>query len=203
VSGRSIAELDRLFVPLHLAIAGQHGAELRHADGKTEVDRPRIAAVATARGALAALASQNHGLYFEDKGAALAVHYRRVPQLGPLVERTLQDVARRSGGEFAMQTGKMVRELVPHGKNKGGAIAEFMREPPFAGRIPVFLGDDMTDEDGFALVGKIAGPRDQGGAWREHCAAPDRRRARGAALALGVRRLARDARELSALRAGR
>jgi trehalose 6-phosphate phosphatase len=157
VSGRSIAELDRLFVPLHLAIAGQHGAELRHADGKTEVDRPRIAAVATARGALAALASQNHGLYFEDKGAALAVHYRRVPQLGPLVERTLQDVARRSGGEFAMQTGKMVRELVPHGKNKGGAIAEFMREPPFAGRIPVFLGDDMTDEDGFALVGKIAG----------------------------------------------
>jgi trehalose 6-phosphate phosphatase len=56
-----------------------------------------------------------------------------------------------------LQNGKMVWELVPHGKNKGGAIAELMREPPFAGRVPVFVGDDVTDEDGFSLVAKMSG----------------------------------------------
>ncbi|HTL26826.1 MAG TPA: trehalose-phosphatase [Burkholderiales bacterium] len=157
VSGRSVIELDRLFTPLHLAIAGQHGAEIRHANGKTDLDRPRTAAAAAARRALAALAESQAGLYFEDKGVALAVHYRRAPQLGPLVERTLSEVARQSRGEFVMQTGKMVRELVPHGKSKGGAIAAFMREPPFAGRLPVFLGDDVTDEGGFAVVSQLSG----------------------------------------------
>ncbi len=157
VSGRSVSELDRLFAPLHLAVAGQHGAELRHANGKTDLERVRIPAAATARGALAALTTRHPGLYFEDKGVALAVHYRRVPQLEALVERTIGEVARRSAGEFVMQNGKMVRELVPHGKNKGGAIAQLMREPPFAGRTPVFLGDDVTDEEGFALVRKLSG----------------------------------------------
>lgn len=157
VSGRSVGELDRLFAPLHLAIAGQHGAELRHANGKTDLERPLIAAAAAARRALAALAARNEGLYFEDKGVALAVHYRRVPQLESLVERTIGEVARSSAGEFVMQQGKMVRELVPHGKNKGGAIAQLMRESPFSGRIPIFVGDDVTDEEGFALVGRLAG----------------------------------------------
>jgi len=157
VSGRSVIELDRLFAPLHLAIAGQHGAEIRHVNGNTDLDQPRIAAAEAARSALAALAARHAGLYFEDKGVALAVHYRRAPQLGPLVERTLSEVARQSGGEFVMQTGKMVRELVPHGKSKGGAIAAFMREPPFVGRTPVFLGDDVTDEGGFAVVSQLSG----------------------------------------------
>src|SRR5262245_61096273 len=157
VSGRSLIELDRLFAPLHLAIAGQHGAEIRHVNGKTDLDRPRIAAAAAARTVLSALAKRHEGLYFEDKGVALAVHYRRIPQLGPLVERTVSEIARQSGGEFVMQTGKMVRELVPHGKSKGGAIAAFMREPPFAGRTPVFLGDDVTDEGGFAVVSQLSG----------------------------------------------
>jgi len=157
VSGRSVSELDRLFSPLHLAIAGQHGAELRHANGKTDLERARIAATASARSALGALAARHPGLYFEDKGVALAVHYRRVPQLESMVEQAVGDVARRSSGEFVVQNGKMVRELVPHGKNKGGAIAQLMREPPFAGRTPVFLGDDVTDEDGFKLVRRLSG----------------------------------------------
>jgi len=157
VSGRCVLDLDRLFAPLHLTIAGQHGAEIRHASGEMTLERPALAAGKFARVALAALAAQHPGLYFEDKGAALAVHFRRAPQLGPIVRRTLDGVARRSDGEFLLQDGKMVWELVPHGKNKGGAIAELMNEAPFAGRIPVFIGDDLTDERGFAFVQDLKG----------------------------------------------
>ena len=152
VSGRSVADLDRLFAPLHLATAGQHGAELRHTSGAIALERPAPAAGESARETLAALSARHEGLYFEDKGAALAVHYRRAPELASMVRRVLGEVARHSNGEFLLQDGKMVWELVPHGKNKGGAIAEFMVEAPFAGRIPVFIGDDATDEHGFALV---------------------------------------------------
>jgi trehalose 6-phosphate phosphatase len=156
VSGRSVSELDDLFRPLHLSIAGQHGAECRHATGEMDVDRAGIE-TEFARSALAAFARRDPGLYFEDKGVTLAMHYRHAPHLEALVERTLADLARRSGGELTLQTGKMVRELVPHGKNKGGAIAQFMTEPPFADRLPVFIGDDDTDEHGFALVNRMRG----------------------------------------------
>lgn len=155
ISGRTIRDLDRLFAPLCLAAAGQHGAERRHPDGMVEIERSR--ADRLARDALASLAAQHAGLYFEDKGATLAVHYRHAPELQGLVESTLGSIARRSRGEWTLQTGKMVRELVPHGKNKGGAIAAFLHEPPFADRTAVFIGDDDTDEHGFALVRKLGG----------------------------------------------
>jgi trehalose 6-phosphate phosphatase len=156
VSGRSVAELDDLFSPLHLSIAGQHGAECRHASGEMDVDRAGVD-TEFARNELAAFALRDKGLYFEDKGVTLAMHYRHAPHMETLVERTLVELARRSDGEFTLQTGKMVRELVPHGKNKGGAIAQFMTEAPFAGRVPVFIGDDDTDERGFALVNQMRG----------------------------------------------
>jgi len=155
ISGRSIRDLDRLFAPLALAAAGQHGAERRHWNGSVETDRSR--ADRFARDALASLAAEHPGLLFEDKGATLAMHYRHAPQLQGLVESTLGAIARRSAGEWTLQSGKMVRELVPHGKNKGGAIAAFLHEPPFVGRIPVFIGDDDTDEHGFALVRRLGG----------------------------------------------
>lgn len=155
ISGRSIGDLDRLFAPLNLAAAGQHGAERRHADGSREVERS--SADDFARETLASLAQRHPGLLFEDKGVTLAMHYRHAPRLQGLVESTLGRIARRSAGEWTLQTGKMVRELVPHGKNKGGAIAAFLHEPPFAERVPVFIGDDDTDEHGFALVRRLGG----------------------------------------------
>jgi trehalose 6-phosphate phosphatase len=155
ISGRSIGDLDRLFAPLVLAAAGQHGAERRHENGAIDIDRSRTSRFA--RETLAALAGQHPGLLFEDKGATLAMHYRHAPELQGLVESTLGAIARRSAGEWTLQTGKMVRELVPHGRNKGGAIAAFLHEPPFADRVPVFIGDDDTDEHGFALVRRLRG----------------------------------------------
>jgi trehalose 6-phosphate phosphatase len=157
VSGRPVADLDRLFAPLRLAAAGQHGAERRGAGGESVLERPGAGALAAARAALAALAARHPELLVEDKGAALAVHYRRAPHLEPAVERALGAIAGASGGDYALQPGKMVRELVPHGRNKGGAIAAFLREPPFAGRTAVFIGDDLSDEHGFAFVNAIGG----------------------------------------------
>lgn len=157
VSGRSVADLDRLFAPLRLAAAGQHGAERRGASGARVLAPPADSALAQARAALAALAARHPQLLVEDKGAALAVHFRGAPHLEPAVERALGDLAAASAGEFALQRGKMVRELVPRGSDKGGAIAAFLREPPFAGRVAVFIGDDLSDEHGFALVNRIGG----------------------------------------------
>jgi trehalose 6-phosphate phosphatase len=157
VSGRSIAELDALFAPLALPIAGQHGSERRRATREVLLERPSSGALAEARDALETLAKRNPGLLFEDKGLALAMHFRNAPHLEPLVERTLGEVAQSSAGEFGLQRGKMVLELVPHGKNKGSAIAEYMCEAPFAGRVPVFVGDDITDEHGFVLVNGLGG----------------------------------------------
>ena len=157
VSGRSITELDRLFAPLRLALAGQHGAERRSAAGEFHVESAASGALAYARGALAALSERNPGVLLEDKGLALAVHFRGAPGLEPLVERSLDEIVVRSAGGLALQRGKMVLELVPHGRNKGSAIAEYMREPPFAGRTAVFIGDDSADEPGFALVNGLGG----------------------------------------------
>jgi trehalose 6-phosphate phosphatase len=93
----------------------------------------------------------------ENKGMTLALHYRRAPELGELAAREMHGIAERLGDGFEMQTGKLVYEIKPSGKNKGSAIAEFMREPPFAGRLPVFIGDDLTDEHGFEVVNRLGG----------------------------------------------
>ena len=87
---------------------------------------------------------------------AVAVHYRQVPDLEPLVRAAVADVLRDAIGLEALP-GKMVIEIKPAGVDKGGAIAAFMRSPPFAGRLPLFAGDDVTDEAGFTVVRELGG----------------------------------------------
>jgi trehalose 6-phosphate phosphatase len=96
-------------------------------------------------------------LLLEDKGTALAVHYRAAPQLQSLVEAEMARLAKPLESRFVLRKGKCVLELAPAGFSKRAAIEAFMTEPPFAGRIPVFLGDDVTDEDGFAAVNALGG----------------------------------------------
>ena len=96
-------------------------------------------------------------LVFEDKGASLAMHYRLAPSLGGAVHAAVHTAARHLGEGVEVQGGKMVAELQPSGRDKGIAIEEFTREPPFKGRVPVFLGDDLTDEHGFRLVNDMGG----------------------------------------------
>jgi len=93
----------------------------------------------------------------EDKGTALAMHYRAAPQLEPMVSAEMLKVAKPLGNQFVLRKGKCVLELAPAGFSKRSAIEAFMTEAPFAGRTPVFVGDDVTDEDGFAAVNALGG----------------------------------------------
>lgn len=157
ITGRSLADVDRLFAPLALPIAGQHGFERRDAQGRLHLHgRPGVQ-LARAREQLARLAADRPGVLVEDKGLTLAMHYRQAPDAEPAVCRLAEQLAESSEGALAIQRGKMVVELRPTGKDKGTAIAEFMAEAPFRGRLPVFVGDDLTDEYGFSVVNGFGG----------------------------------------------
>ena len=154
VSGRAIAALDRLLAPAHLAAAGAHGAELRLAGGAVEtVAGPALDGVRTR---LAALAARHPKLLVEDKGVAIAVHYRADPQLGPVIGSALDEIVASHDG-LHVQPGKMVFEVRPAGVDKGRAVATLMQTAPFAGRRPLAIGDDLTDETMLAAARRLGG----------------------------------------------
>jgi trehalose 6-phosphate phosphatase len=166
VSGRSIAALDGLFAPVRMAASGLHGVEWRGGDGVVHyaaATDPASAeaetldrALASARMSLDALVRRYPALGLEDKGVTLALHYRAAPELEPeVLAATGAIVAARP--ELVAQPGKMVVELQPAGVDKGRAVNRFMAMPPFHGRRPVFVGDDLTDEHGFAAVNALDG----------------------------------------------
>jgi len=157
VSGRTITQLDALFHPLTLPSAGLHGLERRDLQGVTH--RPAIndERLHRARGFLAALIEVNPGLLLENKHSTLAVHYRQAPQLEGVARRMVQQALQMLGTDYCVLEGKMVLELKPDGFSKSMAIAAFLREPPFEGCVPVFIGDDRTDEAGLAYVENLGG----------------------------------------------
>jgi trehalose 6-phosphate phosphatase len=157
ISGRSLKRIDELFSPLVLAAAGQHGAERRDARGKRHRHRFPASALRATAGGIRSFAARHQGLVFEDKGASVALHYRLAPQLAAAAQKAVRDAAGPLGDAVEVQGGKMVVELKPAGCDKGAAIESFMQEPPFAGRVPVFLGDDTTDEYGFRVVNRLGG----------------------------------------------
>ncbi|MCC7328014.1 MAG: trehalose-phosphatase [Burkholderiales bacterium] len=156
ITGRAITSADRLFPNLKLPIAGQHGCERRDADGGIHLHSPVKTTQARLRNLLRGLATRHPQLLFEDKGASLALHYRETPQLAAHVHRTLRESLGADEG-YELQPGKMLLEVRPEGRDKGTAISDFMAEPPFAGRLPVFVGDDLTDEHGFTAVERLDG----------------------------------------------
>lgn len=157
ISGRAIADIDRLFAPLTLPAAGQHGMELRLASGSLRRHAPTADMLRQASTAVRLVAATHPGLLLEDKGLTMALHYRHAPQLRDGLARAMRNIAASLGDEFTLQEGKLVFELKPAGRDKGTAIMEFTREAPFAGQLPVFIGDDLTDEHGFAAVNALGG----------------------------------------------
>ncbi|HSW19584.1 MAG TPA: trehalose-phosphatase [Ramlibacter sp.] len=154
ISGRSIAQLDAFLRPLRLPIAGVHGAERRRIDGSLALlDTHPLERVEQAA---QELARDHAGLRIEAKRGSLALHYRNAPQLEALCVAAMQAAVDESPG-LALLRGKMVVEAKPGGASKGHAINDFMSEPPFAGRTPVFIGDDVTDEVGFSAVQRRGG----------------------------------------------
>lgn len=157
ISGRSVEDIDNLFTPLTFAAAGLHGAERRDAGGMFHRHAPPLDNLGRAAAEIVRLTAAHSGLVFENKGMALALHYRLAPTLRALAESEMRAIAAGLGDGFELQTGKFVVEIKPSGKDKGSAIAEFAAEAPFAGRRPVFIGDDLTDEPGFETVNRIGG----------------------------------------------
>jgi trehalose 6-phosphate phosphatase len=158
ITGRSITDVDRLFPGLRMAVAGQHGCERRDSVGTLHLHAPGTATLETLRKLFTEFARTHEGLLLEDKGATLALHYRRAPQLAAHVHKTLHEHVAASGVKtYRLQPGKMLLELRPDNRDKGTAIRDFMAERPFKGRCPVFIGDDLTDEHGFALINEIGG----------------------------------------------
>ncbi len=157
VSGRPVEFLDRLFAPLVLPAAGLHGLERRGAAGHWAVRVGRHADVDRFTAAFESFVAAHPGCLVEDKGLTVALHYRMAPEAGAAARALAERLAAESGGAFRVQHGKMVAELRPEGPDKGAVVAAFMEEPPFAGRLPVFAGDDVTDEAGFAEVNRRGG----------------------------------------------
>ena len=174
VSGRPIAALDALLDPLRLPAAGLHGLERRLPDGTVEHAARRGPGLRGLRARLEALVREDGRLLLEDKGSSLALHFRRAPERERALRALVTDAAPRHDG-YRILHGKMVVEVKPAHANKGDAIARYLEAPPFAGRRPVFAGDDVTDEDGFDAVNRLGGISVKVGAGetRAACRAPD------------------------------
>jgi trehalose 6-phosphate phosphatase len=157
ISGRSVTDIDAMFAPLALPVAGQHGIERRDAQGGVHRHAFPSQVLRGVAARIGEFAARHVGLLFEDKGHNLALHYRLAPQLEGAAQAALGEAAAQLGAGFELLRGKMVVELKPSGRDKGSAIEDFMREAPFAGRRPVFVGDDQTDEFGFGVVNRLGG----------------------------------------------
>jgi trehalose 6-phosphate phosphatase len=158
ISGRSIATLDTLLQPLQLPASGLHGFERRNAAGVcVRRDPPNPWTLEQARRLLRELVAKEPRLVIEDKGVALALHYRQVPQIETEAVNAVTAIANHVRGGLRVQRGRMVIELAPGAVTKATAIAEFMCEEPFKGRVPVCVGDDCTDEPAFEWVNAAGG----------------------------------------------
>jgi trehalose 6-phosphate phosphatase len=154
VSGRAVDDLRNHLGGCAAVLSGSHGAELHYADGRRiPVSAPP--GLAEARESVRRFAAGGEGLLVEDKPAGVALHYRLAPERGGEVDAFLESLAGRSG--LALQRGKMVAELRPEGSDKGKVVRRLMGEPPFAGARPVFVGDDLTDEDAFLAAASLGG----------------------------------------------
>ncbi len=157
ISGRSLEDLDRLFGPLKLPAAAIHGLVRRDARGRvqrTAVGDDWLAAV-VAR--LHRFVAAHSGLLLEDKGISVALHYRQRPDLEAEVEDFVASVRADLPQGAGVLAGRRVFEFKPTAQDKGSAIRAFMTEAPFAGRHPIFVGDDVTDELGFQAVNDLGG----------------------------------------------
>jgi trehalose 6-phosphate phosphatase len=158
VSGRSLSDLDLLFSPLRLPAVGGHGAEFRPRIGEESQPRRKVPLDAALRRQLAAVAEIGPGIIIEDKGYSVALHYRLAPGLEHVVTEAVARIcAENPSAPVEVLRGKSVLEIKQVGFNKGSAVRELMRYPPFANRHPIFIGDDVTDESVFDIIAEFDG----------------------------------------------
>jgi trehalose 6-phosphate phosphatase len=157
VSGRTIAAIDHLFRPLTFPAVGVHGGEVRTADGKIVIDGQLSTQLQAAEPLLQQAIARIRGVQLENKRSVIALHYRSVPERGREVLKIAELVASGLGSQFGVLMGKCVVEIRPRHLTKGSAIRQLMERAPFRDRIPIFAGDDTTDEDAFEVVNGLGG----------------------------------------------
>jgi trehalose 6-phosphate phosphatase len=157
VTGRSIAVIDGFLAPDRFDVAGLHGAEYRLAGGLFPCrpeDHPDL------RRAIEELEERfaaEPGVLIEDKGCSVALHWRLAPEAGDLASDTIREMAEALGSGYRLQLGKAVAEVLPARASKGGIIRHFLTQAPYCGRRPIFIGDDLTDEQAFESVDALGG----------------------------------------------
>jgi len=154
VSGRRLNELDHLLPRLQFAGAGAHGAELRNQQA-SPVAATQHASLHNLAEALRIYFLADPRIVVEDKTLSVALHYRQAVERGAECDALMRDFAAASG--LSLCYGKCVVEALPAGIDKGSAVRSLMALPPFKGRVPVFVGDDLTDEHGIAAVQAMGG----------------------------------------------
>ena len=157
VSGREIAVLDGFLAPERFDAAGLHGVERRVAGRLFPCVPENHPGLRRAIAGLQDLAAGREGLIVEDKGCSVALHWRLAPDHAELALAAVQDLAAALGPDYRLQHGKAVAEILPASAGKGPAIELYLQQEPFRGRRPIFIGDDLTDEHGFAAVNARGG----------------------------------------------
>ncbi len=156
ITGRAIETIDALLGDAPHAVAGEHGGAIRPSPG-ADIERPELKAPPQAwldRGA--ALEAAHPGSKFEQKPRGFGLHFRLAPEAGPAIHAALSGLVANSE-DFWLMPGHMMWEVRPRGVDKGDAVARLMKTPPFLGRLPVFIGDDVTDEDGMRVARSLGG----------------------------------------------
>lgn len=157
VSGRSIAVIDRLLAPFLATAAGEHGVMLRYEDGTLEETQADIAMPEAWRASLAIAAERMPGVLLEPKPHGCAMHYRLAPEHGDDVWRLVRALVAEDHPSFHLIPAREAVEIGPRGASKGHAVERLMAQAPFAGRSPIFIGDDFTDEAGMNAARAFGG----------------------------------------------
>ncbi len=157
VTGRPVEQVDGLLGDVPFAVAGEHGGAIRHAPGEA-IARAALAALpGDWLGRAEAIAASHPGALVEPKRRSLVLHYRRAPEAGAALEAAARALLAGHEDRFAVMPANMAWELKPLGADKGTAVRAIMARAPFAGLVPVYIGDDVTDEDGIAAAVALGG----------------------------------------------
>lgn len=156
ISGRPMSDIDRMF-PVQLDAAGTHGAEWQCAGVTMREDSDRLDAIANIMPRIQERVYELPGLLLEKKRQAIALHYRQNPERKADAWALAEQVVTELGADFRLLAGNGVVEIVAANVDKGKAIERFMTVAPYIGRVPVFAGDDVTDESGFQVINRMNG----------------------------------------------
>jgi trehalose 6-phosphate phosphatase len=157
VTGRPIEQIDALLGDAPFAVAGEHGAAIRHAPGAPVARSPAPPVPQDWLCAAEAVAALHPGALVEAKPTGFVLHYRLAPQAGAELLQAAERILGEAASRYAILPAHMAWEIKPLGADKGSAVESLMATVPFAGRVPVYIGDDVTDEDGMRAARQAGG----------------------------------------------